>query len=527
MPKLILKRKVEIIQTFILDIKEITFGQHPDNDIPIEDRSVSVEHCIIKYMNNMFVLEDMRSAFGTFVNGYRISQPVLLRDGDKIQLGNCDITIDFYLTHKEKEKYPDTDTNVDNDKTNTYDTPEEDAEKTDVLKIKGDSIKQPPKYKGSPLYLLAINGPYYGKRYQLKPDITRIGRNEEFNDIVLDKDKSVSRRHATITYKEDGKYYLTDKRSKSRTYLNKTKLIEDTDLALTIGDEIEIASAKSLQSTIFRLVEEGEWDFSSPKRAGVTLLKIKEPVILIGVILIVLMSIFSITNDIGKIIIINQKPSSLQLSGGVIEDWEAISQIGLKTMLTSLATTDLNNDKKPDLIYVRDKIYALSAGTNNELWKVDLTGLVNSSPALADINGDKIKDIAITTNDSRVFIIDGASGMTQRSDFIGGTISSTPTLSDLNGDGTIDIVAYSEEGQLLVGYSNPTGTEITWKENKIISDARFFSSPTTIDLNNDGIKEILIGGSKGRFEATGRGCMLTARLAAKHLGMNFDGTTVA
>ena len=40
-------------------------------------------------------------------------------------------------------------------------------------------------------------------------------------------------------------------------------------------------------------------------------------------------------------------------------------------------------------------------------------------------------------------------------------------------------------------------------------------------------KPLSIGGSKGRFEATGRGCMITARLAAKHLGIGLDGATVA
>ena len=40
-------------------------------------------------------------------------------------------------------------------------------------------------------------------------------------------------------------------------------------------------------------------------------------------------------------------------------------------------------------------------------------------------------------------------------------------------------------------------------------------------------KPIEIGGSKGRFEATGRGCMMTARLAGKHLGISLEGATVA
>ena len=40
-------------------------------------------------------------------------------------------------------------------------------------------------------------------------------------------------------------------------------------------------------------------------------------------------------------------------------------------------------------------------------------------------------------------------------------------------------------------------------------------------------KPIEVGGSRGRFEATGRGCMITALLAAKHLGINVGEATVA
>lgn len=40
-------------------------------------------------------------------------------------------------------------------------------------------------------------------------------------------------------------------------------------------------------------------------------------------------------------------------------------------------------------------------------------------------------------------------------------------------------------------------------------------------------KPIALGGSKGRLEATGRGCTITAKLSAQHLGMSLDGATVA
>jgi len=40
-------------------------------------------------------------------------------------------------------------------------------------------------------------------------------------------------------------------------------------------------------------------------------------------------------------------------------------------------------------------------------------------------------------------------------------------------------------------------------------------------------KPVDVGGSLGRFEATGRGCMICTLLAAKHLGINIEGATVA
>ncbi len=40
-------------------------------------------------------------------------------------------------------------------------------------------------------------------------------------------------------------------------------------------------------------------------------------------------------------------------------------------------------------------------------------------------------------------------------------------------------------------------------------------------------KPLEVGGSKGRSEATGRGCMICARLASKQAGINFEGATVA
>jgi len=63
-----------------------TLGRHPSNTIRLVDREVSKEHANIERMGRDFVLRDLGSSNGTFVNGRRVAE-LRLRDGDEITLG--------------------------------------------------------------------------------------------------------------------------------------------------------------------------------------------------------------------------------------------------------------------------------------------------------------------------------------------------------------------------------------------------------------------------------------------------------
>jgi len=65
-----------------------TLGRHPGNDIRLSDREVSKEHAAIERNGATFVLRDLGSSNGTFVNGRRIRE-LKLREGDELVLGNC------------------------------------------------------------------------------------------------------------------------------------------------------------------------------------------------------------------------------------------------------------------------------------------------------------------------------------------------------------------------------------------------------------------------------------------------------
>lgn len=56
-------------------------------DIVLDDRAVSAEHARINFENGQFVIYDLASLNGTFVNRQRV-QRQLLMDGDLVRLGN-------------------------------------------------------------------------------------------------------------------------------------------------------------------------------------------------------------------------------------------------------------------------------------------------------------------------------------------------------------------------------------------------------------------------------------------------------
>lgn len=63
-----------------------TVGRHPENDIQLLDRIVSKEHCHVDAEEGRWVLKDLGSLNGTYVNGERVKERVL-SDGDEVALG--------------------------------------------------------------------------------------------------------------------------------------------------------------------------------------------------------------------------------------------------------------------------------------------------------------------------------------------------------------------------------------------------------------------------------------------------------
>jgi DNA-binding response OmpR family regulator len=63
-----------------------TIGRWDDNDVTIPDRWISRHHAEIQRQGTRYILIDLDSKNGTYLNGQRVTQPVALEDGDEIQV---------------------------------------------------------------------------------------------------------------------------------------------------------------------------------------------------------------------------------------------------------------------------------------------------------------------------------------------------------------------------------------------------------------------------------------------------------
>lgn len=71
-----------------------SLGRHPNNSIQLLDKIVSKEHCIVEQRETGFVLRDLGSLNGTYVNGARVRGEAPLRHGDEITLGQTHARFD-------------------------------------------------------------------------------------------------------------------------------------------------------------------------------------------------------------------------------------------------------------------------------------------------------------------------------------------------------------------------------------------------------------------------------------------------
>ena len=92
-------------QVFALDGPDLVIGRDPSCNLIVNDLEVSRRHGRLTMQPSGFVVEDLGSTNGTFVNGQRITAVTPLQSGDRVSLGD-NIILVFEALPKEKIPLP-------------------------------------------------------------------------------------------------------------------------------------------------------------------------------------------------------------------------------------------------------------------------------------------------------------------------------------------------------------------------------------------------------------------------------------
>jgi predicted component of type VI protein secretion system len=85
-PTLVLSTGDTVIRRIALDRACLRIGRREDNDLMLDDLTVSGEHAVLHTRAGIAVISDLGSRNGTLVNGLGVTQRVLA-DGDCIRIG--------------------------------------------------------------------------------------------------------------------------------------------------------------------------------------------------------------------------------------------------------------------------------------------------------------------------------------------------------------------------------------------------------------------------------------------------------
>ncbi|MCB8980840.1 MAG: FHA domain-containing protein [Ardenticatenaceae bacterium] len=86
--RLVIEQGPEPGQTFTLSSAPQTIGRSANNAIVINDAEISRRHAQLTPQGSSYVIEDLGSTNGTFVNGIRLNRPATLKHGDSVEFGD-------------------------------------------------------------------------------------------------------------------------------------------------------------------------------------------------------------------------------------------------------------------------------------------------------------------------------------------------------------------------------------------------------------------------------------------------------
>jgi pilus assembly protein CpaF len=79
----------------VFDVTELSVGRVQGNDLMLPKGNVSKRHARLLYRDGRFIVTDLNSTNGTYVNRRRIAQATIVREGDRIYIGDFVLRIEL------------------------------------------------------------------------------------------------------------------------------------------------------------------------------------------------------------------------------------------------------------------------------------------------------------------------------------------------------------------------------------------------------------------------------------------------
>src|SRR5947207_4967411 len=76
------------------DKPEVTIGRVQGNDIILPKGNVSKRHSRIVLKDGKFIIVDLKSTNGTYVNGRKITSPLVIKGADKVYIGDFILSVE-------------------------------------------------------------------------------------------------------------------------------------------------------------------------------------------------------------------------------------------------------------------------------------------------------------------------------------------------------------------------------------------------------------------------------------------------
>ena len=128
------------------------------------------------------------------------------------------------------------------------------------------------------------------------------------------------------------------------------------------------------------------------------------------------------------------------------------------SVFSSPAIVDIDGDGEIELIFgsrwynesnpldVYGVLHVLNSSGQVE-WRYQTTDSIESSPAIADLDGDGKMEIIVGSDDGKLYIFN-STGHLEWSYQTGGAVHSSPAIADINNDGNLEIIVGSEDGEI-------------------------------------------------------------------------------